>query len=147
MYKKIIGLILAVTAVFAAQTVLANSCHCGEKLEKMVNALNLTSDQKDKIKPIFDQLKSTMKDKWTQIKDIKMQMDQQSAGDEMDVAVINGLIDKKMALMGDIMKAKASAKAQIMDILTDKQKMQIKAKMAEVKAKMAKKWHQCQHDD
>ena len=145
MYNKILGTAALVVSLIFAQGAFANSSDCGEKLQKTVASLNLTADQKTKIQPILDQLKTAVKQNASQMNDIDKQIDQQVTSTSMDENTVNGLIDKKTNLIGNIIKAKVSAKNQIIAILTDDQKAKLQAKMKTVKDKMAAKWAKC-HD-
>ncbi|MDI1352877.1 MAG: Spy/CpxP family protein refolding chaperone [bacterium] len=134
MFKKIIWIAAITCSLFMGQTVFA---HDGQGMKQLIGSLNLDAEQKAKIKPILEQLTATMKDNWSQIKDIRMQMNQQIASDTMDKATVDSLIDKKIKLIGDMMKAKASAKHQIFAILTPKQKATFQAMVKKWEAKVA----------
>lgn len=146
MYKKIIGLIFLSFAFLLTQTASANSS-CGEGLRHMIESLNLSADQKTKISPLLDQLKTTIKNSASQMKDLDMQMNQQMMSGTTDQSSVNGLIDQKTKLIGDIMKAKAAAKSQIMPILTEQQKAQLQEKMKTIELKMVEKYKNCHDDD
>ena len=146
MYKKLFcSATLAVTLVLSP-TVFANSFGCGEGMKHMLESLKLDDAQKTKIKPIMEQLKSTMKEDGSQMKDLEKQVNQQAESATMDQSAVNDLIDKKSKLIGDMMKAKVSAKNQIYSILNPQQKAQLQDRMKKVEEKIAAKYQSC-HDE
>ncbi|QMT60342.1 Spy/CpxP family protein refolding chaperone [Legionella sp. PC997] len=143
MYKKIIQ-----TAVFAftlvlSPVVLAHSGGCGEGFKSMVESLKLDDGQKAKIKPILDQLKTSMKNDAEQMMDLSRQINQQAQSANMDQSAVDDLIDKKTKLIGDMMKAKITAKNQIFGVLNTQQKTELQNKMKKMEAKMEEKFKNC----
>lgn len=146
MYKKLLGIMVFAFSLVLGQAVFADSEHCGEGVKKMVESLNLDDSQKAKIKPILEQLKSTIADKASQMSDLRKQISQQVQSANMDQSTVNGLVDQKTQLIGDIMKAKLAATNQIMNILNDQQKAQLHKKMQEAEEKWSEKFKSC-HDE
>lgn len=146
MYKKIIQTVAFTCTLALSPVVLANSCGCGEGLKHMIQSLKLDDSQKAKIKPILDQLASTIKNDASQMKDLEQQLQQQSESANMDQATVDGLIDKKSKLIGDMIKAKVTAKNQIYSVLNPQQKTELQNKMKKVEEKMADQFKNC-HDD
>lgn len=118
---------------------------CREGLDKLVQELNLDDSQKAKIKPIVDQFKATMKDNGQQLDDLAKQIHQQVKSADFDESTVDSLIDKKTALLGNIMKAKVAATHQILTVLNDKQKAMLQSKMEKIEEKIAEKYQSC-HD-
>ncbi|KTC88229.1 MULTISPECIES: Spy/CpxP family protein refolding chaperone [Legionella] len=147
MYKKILGIMVFAFSLVLGQAAFADSEHCGEGIKKMVESLNLDDSQKAKIKPILDQLKSTMADKAGQMDNLRKQISQQVQSATMDQSTVNGLVDQKTQLIGDVMKAKLAATNQILNVLNDQQKAQLHKKMQEVEEKWAEKFKSCHDDD
>lgn len=147
MYKKIIGILFSFSLLFVNSMVFADSEMCGKGLKQLVSELNLTADQKSKISPILDQLKTAVKNSASQMGDIQSQISQQVTSGNMDQSTVEGLIDKKTKLIGDIMKAKVAAKSQIITILDDQQKAQLQDKMKKLEEKMREKYSKCHDDD
>ncbi len=145
MYKKYVGIVVIAFSFAFSQVALANDRGCGEGLSKMVQSLKLDDAQKSKIQPILDQLKSSIKDNVTQMDTLDTQITQQTGSATMDQDTVNGLIDQKTKLIGDMIKAKMTAKQQISIILTDKQKTALQAKMKQLEDKIATKYKNC-HD-
>lgn len=142
--KKSLLWIVAVTFSFVlGQTAFAHSGHCGDGMKKMVENFKLDDTQKAKIMPILDQLKTTLKTSWSQMADLRTQINQQIQSDTMDQATLDGLIDKKTKLIGDMMKAKAAAKHQIFTILNAQQKTMYVDMMKKMHDKMVSKFENC----
>ncbi|CAM2839002.1 envelope stress induced periplasmic protein [Legionella steigerwaltii] len=146
MYKKIIQAAAFTFTLALSPVVLAHSGGCGEGLKKMVESLKLDDSQKSKIKPILEQLKSTMKNDVTQMRDISQQLNQQAESANMDQSTVDSLVDKKTKLIGDMIKAKITAKNQIYAVLNPQQKTELQNKWKKVEEKMAEKFKAC-HDE
>lgn len=147
MYKKLIGIVVLAFSFMLGQAAYADSSMCGEGLKKMVESLKLDATQKEKIKPILDQLKSSIQTSATQMKDVQTKIHQQVTSATMDQNTVNGLVDQKTKLIGDIIKAKITAKNQIYNILTDEQKTKLQTMMDNVEKKMEEKYKNCHDDD
>ncbi|WP_347252613.1 Spy/CpxP family protein refolding chaperone [Legionella sp.] len=147
MNKKILGTILFVFSLVFGQVSFADSMDCGKGIRDMVQSLNLDDSQKAKIKPILDQLKSTVNDKATQLDGLRKQISQQVMSANMDQSTVDNLVDQKTKLIGDIIKAKIAATIQIMSVLTDAQKTQLQKKIQDLEEKMAEKYKKCHEDD
>jgi protein CpxP len=144
--KKSLLWIVAVTFSFVlGQTAFAG--HCGEGMKRMVENFKLDATQKAKIMPILDQLKTTMQANWSQIRDLRMQINQQIQSDDMDQSTVDGLIDKKTKLMGDIMRAKINAKHQMYMLLNPQQKAAYQNMVKKLQDKMASKAESCKEQD
>ncbi|KTD11000.1 16 kD immunogenic protein [Legionella gratiana] len=146
MYKKIAQTVLFTCTLVLSPVVLANSCGCGKGLKQMVESLKLDDNQKDKIKPILEQLASTIKNDASQMQDLEQQLQQQSESANMDQATVDSLIDKKSKLIGDMIKAKVTAKNQIYAVLNPQQKTELQSKIKNMDKKMADQFKSC-HDD
>ena len=146
MYKKLLGIAAVAFSFALSQTSFAHSSFCGEGLSKMVESLKLDDAQKEKIKPILEQLKSTAQTTWPQMKDIRTQLDQQVTSATMDQGTVNGVVDQKTKLIGDMIKAKIAAKNQIYNVLNDQQKTTLQTMMKNAEEKMEAKLKDC-HDD
>ncbi|MBA2657679.1 MAG: Spy/CpxP family protein refolding chaperone [Tatlockia sp.] len=146
MTKKIVGLVVLAFSFLISQAIFADSS-CREGMHKMVESLKLDDAQKEKIKPIMEQLRTTMQATVVQMKDLRTQIDQQSNSPTMDQNAVNGLIDQKAKLIGDMMKAKVAAKNQIFTILNEQQRAELQAKMNKVEEQMAEKYKNCHDED
>lgn len=147
MYKKIAQTVLFACTLALSPVVLAHSCGCGEGLKHMVSSLKLDDNLKSKIKPILEQLASTIKNDASQMKDLDQQLQQQAQSANMDQATVDGLIDKKTKLVGDMMKAKVTAQNQIYSVLNPQQKTELQNKVKKMEDKMAEQFKSCHDDD
>ncbi|WP_131794624.1 Spy/CpxP family protein refolding chaperone [Fluoribacter gormanii] len=143
MYRKLIQTAAFTCALALSPVVLAHSGECGEGFKSMVESLKLDDSQKAKIKPILDQLKTSMKNDFDQMKDLSQQINQQAESATMDQSAVDGLIDKKTKLIGDMMKAKVTAKNQIFSVLNPQQKKELQNKMKKMEDKMEKQFKNC----
>ncbi|TAL61384.1 MAG: hypothetical protein EPN84_08045 [Legionella sp.] len=147
MYKNLTTALAFVFTLVLSQAVFADSWGCGEGMKQMISSMKLDSAQKDKIKPILDQLKSSIRESGSQMKDLDLQINQQSVSADMDQSTVDSLVDKKAKLIGDMMKAKITAKNQIFAVLNAKQKIELQNMMQKLEEKMAKKYASCHQDD
>lgn len=147
MYKKFLWIMAIVFSFTLSQSTFAHTWACGEGMRKMVESLKLEPDQKEKIKPILDQLKTSIKTAASQMDALEAQMNQQVDAATMDQSTVDGLIDQKAKLIGDMMKAKAAAKNQILAVLTPEQKMKLQGMLKDAADKMAAKFKECHDDD
>lgn len=88
-----------------------------------VSQLNLTQDQKTKIKTIKEQAKQEMKKAKSELHAIRMKMRPLVDTDTLDVAKLDALIQQKKDIIGAVMKTKLMAKHQMYTILDAKQKV------------------------
>jgi periplasmic protein CpxP/Spy len=147
MYKKILWIVAFTFSLILSQSTFAHSKECGEGMKTLMGSLKLDDSQKGKIKPILEQLKSSIKDSETQFKDLHTQINQQIASDNMDQDTLDGLVDKKAKLIGDMMKAKATAQHQIFTILNAQQKTQYHDNVKKLDAKMTAKYANCHNQE
>ncbi|MFC3909158.1 Spy/CpxP family protein refolding chaperone [Legionella dresdenensis] len=147
MYKKLLGVVVLASSFALSQVTFAHSGSCGEGLKEMISSLKLDNSQREKIKPVLDQLKSTIKDNAAQMQDLNTQIQQQSMSASMDQSTVNGLVDKKTTLIGNMIKAKINAKNQIFNVLNADQRTALQSKMQKMEEKMAAKFKNCHQDD
>lgn len=147
MNKKFTWIVALVFSFVLNQTAFADSSACREGFKSMIQSLKLDDTQKEKIKPIMEQLKTSMKTSWTQMKSLESQLKQQVTSATMDQNTVNSLVDQKTKLIGDMIKAKITAKNQIYNLLNDQQKSQLQEKMKNFEEKMAAKYKECHEED
>jgi len=143
MYKKIIQTVAFTCALVLSPVVLASAGECSKGLKHMVDSLKLDDSQKAKIKPILEQLKSTIKSDASQMKDLGQQLDQQTESTNMDQSAVDSLIDRKTKLIADMIKAKITAKNQIYSVLNLQQKTELKNKMKRMEEERKEKFKNC----
>jgi len=147
MYKKILWTVALALSLVLSPTVFADSWGCGEGLKKMLDSIKLDDAEKTKIKPILDQLKSSIKGSSQQFKDLDKQIKQQTESTSMDQSTVNNLVDQKTKLIGDMIKAKITAKNQILAILTPEQKTKLVDMMNKLEEKITAKFKSCHDQD
>lgn len=148
MKKSLLWIVAVTFSLIVGQTAFAGGEHCGNGvMKKIVGHFNLDEAQKAKAKPILEQLKATMQTNWSQMKDLRMQMNQQVMSDTMDQSAVDGLVEKRTKLVGDMMKAKLDAKHQIYMLLNAQQKASYQGMVKKMQDKMASKAESCKHQD
>ena len=147
MPKTIIYVIALAFSLVFSQSALADSWGCGEGLRTMVESLKLNTAQKEKIKPILDQLKLDMNDQGTQMRGLEVQLNQQAESSNMNQTTVDDLINKKTKLIADMMKAKIMAKNQIYTILDTQQKTELHNMMKKLEDKISAKFESCYKQD
>ncbi|KTD41275.1 Spy/CpxP family protein refolding chaperone [Legionella parisiensis] len=143
MYKKMIQAAAFAVTLAISPVVLSHSWECKEGLKSMVESLKLDENQKSKIEPILEQLKATMKSGAEQMRDLSKQINQQAESASMDQSTVDSLVDKKTKLLGDMIKAKMTAKNQIYAVLKPEQKTELQNKMKKMEEKMEEKFKKC----
>lgn len=146
MKKSLLWIVALSFSLVIGQTALAHE-GCGDNMKKMIESLRLDDAQKAKVMPILDQLKSSIKASAEQFKDLDTQINQQIQSDNTDQATLDGLMDKKTKLVGDMMKAKANAKHQIYSLLNAQQKTVYQSMVKKWEEKMAAKYQNCHKDE
>lgn len=139
MNKKMIWLSALALSMSISQATLA--CDCGrdwtpgDRMEKMTESLDLTADQKAKIKAIGTQAKESMKPKMVEMRDIRMQLNTLADAKVLDEGKIDALISQRKEIMGTIVKGRLMVRHDISMILTDAQKAKLAQMVAAWKAK------------
>lgn len=125
--KKILTL-SAVLLAFFMNTAFANlgggGCGC---MAQMMQDLNLTADQQQKINQIRDQTKSQMQSQKDQMRALKGQINDLIKSEKIDEAKLDSLVNQKKDLMASMMKAKIKMKNQIYNVLDAQQKTKFAA--------------------
>lgn len=141
MIKKIICISAFALSISLSQSTLA--CHnhsaylTSERYENMTKELNLTADQKNKIKAIRMESREKMKSEVKEMRKNRMKINELTIADVLDEAKVNKLISEQKELMGSIIKMRVMTKHDISKVLTAKQKTMLETKM--------KQWHE-NHD-
>lgn len=147
MYKKLLW-IAAIAFSFALnQSASANSWGCGEGIKKMILSLKLDKDQQEKVKPILEQLKSSIASNEAPMQDVSKQINEQVLSPTMDQSTVDQLVDKKTQLIGNMIKAKLTAKNQIFAILRPEQKTKLQGMMKNLEEKVSAKFKNCHAKD
>ncbi|MGB6977470.1 MAG: Spy/CpxP family protein refolding chaperone [Gammaproteobacteria bacterium] len=146
MFKKFLWIIAFVSSLMINQMVFADTSVCRESLNKMVQSLNLDATQKEKIRPILDQLKSTIKMNVSQMDGLESQVMEQVNSTSMDQEKVNSLVNQKTKMIGDMMKAKIMAKHQVFAILNPEQKGKLQDMMKRAEEKMKAAFKSCHEE-
>lgn len=104
-------------------------CTCMMQMRQMMDGLNLTADQKQKIQAMKQTNRSKMMSDMEQMKVLRVQMHNMAMSDKMDEAAMDQMISKKSALMADMMKMRMMFKNQVYMMLTPDQKMKYRQAM------------------
>lgn len=121
-------------ALLFSQSVIAmhqdSNCHCRGPMMKMMmieNKLNLTQEQKDKLKSFRVQNQAQLQGSREKMKTLRNEMHELVKSDKIDEAKLDSLIAQKKELMGELMKNKVMMHHQLYSILNDSQKQQLEA--------------------
>ncbi|MCL9683711.1 Spy/CpxP family protein refolding chaperone [Legionella maioricensis] len=101
-------------------------CTCHHNSPRLSEKLNLTAEQKTKIKAIRAQTYKQLKADEEQLKALKLQMNALANNDKVDEAKLNSLIDQRNKIKGDMLKKEVMMQNQIYNTLTAQQKAQYK---------------------
>ncbi len=142
--KKVIFGILAVAVLVAGVVfvVAQKRAHSGEKgfgfgpgqghmAGMMLRGLNLTDDQKAKVKGIFETSHASVEPVMASMKENRQKMTAATANGAFDQAQIEAIATEQGNLMAKMIVERERAKSQVFAILTDEQK----AKAAEMRQK------------
>lgn len=139
MNKKIIWLTAFALSMSVSQVTLACGNHhkafiTGERYEKMAEKLDLSADQKTKIKAIGMKARDEMKPKFHEMRVIHKKLNHLAKAKVLDHNKINHLISQQKDLVGAIALMKVTTRHDINMALTDAQKAKL--------ASMVKKWEE-----
>ncbi|MBL7478946.1 Spy/CpxP family protein refolding chaperone [Legionella bononiensis] len=131
MSKKLIWLSVITLALIIGQPSYAcpaeknpsKSCHCNDS-KKISQNLNLTHDQKAKIKAIRVQAKTQLKSSYKQLKVIRAQINDLIKAEKIDEAKLDNLINQRSKIKGAMLKSHILMRHQIYSLLTAQQKQQ-----------------------
>ena len=139
MNKKIIWLSALALSMSLSQATFACDCEMPsspkDRLERMTHKLDLTADQKMKIKAIGDKAREEMKPKYDEMRSNRMQLNELAAAKEIDQAKVDKLIDQNKEIFGTIMKMRVIVRHDVDMLLTDKQKEKLDKMVADWKEK------------
>lgn len=113
-------------------------CHC-KQMAKMADKLDLTKDQKAKIKAIKETGIKTMKTDSDELRQIRKEMKNLVKSDKMDEAKLEKLIDRKKAIIASMWKEKTMLTHQMYQVLDAKQKEKFSKLMDKWEEKKMKK--------
>ncbi len=151
--KKVIFAILAV-AVLTAGTIFVVAQKRGHGGEKgsgfghggpmggmMLRGLDLTDEQKAKVKEIMDLSRTNVEPVMASMKENHQKMNAATAGGAFDQAQVEAIAAEQGTLMAKMIVEKQKAKSQVFAILTDEQK----AKATEMRSKFEERTKDGKH--
>lgn len=112
-------------------------CSSKERMQHMIQMLQLTPEQQQKIKAIKDKNMTTIRESWKQIKELRSQIKGMITTNKVDETALDKLIQQKSALMSTLTKTKIMTKNEIYNLLTDQQKQQYQEMMQKWEEKKA----------
>jgi len=142
MNKKIVWLSALTLAMSVSQASLACDCKvsslAGDHFEQMTGKLDLTADQKAKIKVIGAKAREDMKPKFMAMREIRMQLNALASSKELDQDKIDKLIDQNKEILGSLMKMRVMVRHDVDMVLTDKQRAKMDGMISDWKEKQMK---------
>ena len=103
----------------------------------MFGALNLTDDQKAKMKEISQSFRESTKSLHEQLRAKRQELRQASEGSTFNEALANQKLQESAGLQAKLMGEQFRMRQQMLSVLTPEQKTQLEQKRAEFKAKRA----------
>lgn len=107
------------------------------RFDKLEAALELTPEQKAKIKAYKEQTRTSMKTNYAQLKALRSQISVLVKSDKIDEAKLDSLVEQVNKIKGAMLKNRIMMQHEMYVLLTDKQK----AKYQELKKKWEEKHH------
>lgn len=99
-------------------------CHCSSTMKQLSNKLDLSDEQKAKVKAIRTQAHNNTKANYQELKNIKSQINALIKTDKMDEAKLDALVSQRSKLSAAMLKNHVVMQHQIYSVLNDKQKAQ-----------------------
>lgn len=130
MFKKFISICALALSVFVFISPVAQAgdhCGCmsmnlGHKMHEAMEKLNLTAEQKDKIKAIKEKAHEAMKSKHEEMHNLMMMINASYKDGSMNEAKVDEYANKKMHIIGAVIKTRMMERLEISKILTPEQK-------------------------
>ena len=97
-------------------------CRAHQRLDKLAAELELTPEQKEKIKTYKEQARASMKENYTQLKALRSQITVLVKSDKMDEAKLYDLVAQVNKIKGARLKSRIMMQHELYTLLTDKQK-------------------------
>ncbi len=114
MKKQLLAIAALASSLLLNQVASADSSFCKQSLSDMVKSIKLDDTEKSKIQPILDKLKTGLKSAGEQMNSLEPQIKQAVNSPNMDEGKLQGLVDQKTKLIGDVMKMRLMAENQIL---------------------------------
>lgn len=136
MLKKILSICTISLAFFIFNSSTALACNCksaqmGYKIHEILEKLDLSDEQKDKIKMLSTKTHEMMQAKRAEMHDLIMTINTSYMDGSISEPKIDEFAHKKMEIMGAIIKARMLERFEISKILTDAQKQEVNKMLQE----------------
>lgn len=138
MNKKIVtlsALALSLSMGGASLAYADHQCYSGKRMEKLVDSLDLTADQKAKIKTIRDQAMTAIKPKMDEMHAIHVKINESFKAGTLDDSTLDSLVSQKKEALGEIMKIRLTERRDISNVLTAPQKTKLADMLQQWEAK------------
>ena len=142
MNKKLVCLSALALSLSMSQATFAcdKMSHFGsDRMEKMTEKLDLTADQKAKIKTIREQAHQANLSKYEQLHKLHAQMNDLLSASTVDESKLDDMINQEKDLLGAVIKTHAMERHDISNVLTDQQKTKFKAMLQQWEEKHLEK--------
>ena len=110
-------------------------CFMGTHVAKAISKLDLTADQKTKIKAIRDKAKQDLAPLHKQMMVTHQQIEELFKAAKIDDSKFDSLINDKKELIGSIIKIRMNERRDISNVLTEQQKQKLATMMQQWKTK------------
>ncbi|WP_367607446.1 Spy/CpxP family protein refolding chaperone [Legionella sp. W05-934-2] len=124
--------LLMTSPIFAEHQMGQRGGPCMMKMKKVMDQMNLTSEQRDKIRAIRQSMHSQLMASRDDMKSFRTQMLALVMSDNLDEAALNELINKKTAAMAKKMKLRMMFEHQVYQMLNPDQKIIYKQAMEQI---------------
>jgi periplasmic protein CpxP/Spy len=142
--SKLISIVTALLLSFnLSQTALADS-QCGKqygykgKIFKLYKKLDLTDEQKQKVKAIKQQYKEGKKALYSKYKGLRGKMHELIKPESIDQDKLNALIQKKQEMLAEKIKLKVKMKRAIYQVITPEQRKKLEQVVKKMRQKCNK---------
>jgi protein CpxP len=121
-----LSLMVGQVSFAATESSKSRPCTCHHNSQRLSEKLNLTAEQKAKIKTLRAQTYNQLKADEEQLKALKLQMTALANNDKVDEDKLNDLISQRNKIKGAMIKKEVMMENQIYNTLTTQQKVQFK---------------------
>jgi Spy/CpxP family protein refolding chaperone len=116
--------------LFQSPAALASHEPCGcaaatHKVHEVIKDLDLTKDQKDKIKKIMDQARDGLKAKHHESHDVRMLINSSFKNDTITEPKIDEFVNKEQQIIGAMLKIRMMERYELAKVLTTEQKAKL----------------------
>lgn len=152
MAKKFFSIFVIALSLLVIQTSTSfagEECGCQAMAMKMHDAvakLDLTQEQKDKIKEVVSRTRDANNAKRDEMRDLRMLINSSFKDNTMTESKIDEFANKQMHVMGDIIKMRMMERFDISKTLTPEQKEKLNEMMHKIMEENAKEKGMCKGD-